>query len=84
MSRTLIVDNLPQSFKFQHENGILISSFYVDENDKKDDRALIELQKILIKIYEDKKDVRLSILKYKEDIIRNVSCLDLRKAYNDD
>ena len=71
LSRTLIVDNLPQSFKFQHENGILISSFYVDENDKKDDRALIELQKILIKIYEDKKDVRLSILKYKEDIIRN-------------
>ena len=84
LSRTLIVDNLPQSFKFQHENGILISSFYVDENDKKDDRALIELQKILIKIYEDKRDVRLSILKYKEDIIRNVSCLDLRKAYNDD
>jgi Dullard-like phosphatase family protein len=84
LSRTLIVDNLPQSFKFQHENGILISSFYVDENDKKDDRALIELQKILIKIYEDKKDVRLSILKYKEDIIRNVSCLDLRKTFNDD
>ena len=78
LSRTLIVDNLPQSFKFQHENGILISSFYADENDKKDDRCLIELQKILIKIYEDKKDVRLSILKYKEEIIRNVSCLDLR------
>ena len=84
LSRTLIVDNLPQSFKFQHENGILISSFYVDENDNKDDRALIELQKILIKIYEDKRDVRLSILKYKEDIIRNVSCLDLRKTFYDD
>ena len=83
LSRTLIVDNLPQSFKFQHENGILISSFYADENDKKDDRCLIELQKILIKIYEDKKDVRLSILKYKEEIIRNVSCLDLRNCYND-
>ena len=84
LSKTLIVDNLPQSFKFQHENGILISSFYADENDKKDDRALIELQKILIKIYEDKKDVRISILKYKEEIIRNVSCLDLRNCYNDD
>ena len=84
LSRTLIVDNLPQSFKFQHENGILISSFYADENDKKDDRALIELQKILIKIYEDKNDVRLSILKYKEDIIRNVSCLDLRNYYDDE
>ena len=83
LSRTLIVDNLPQSFKYQHENGILISSFYADEVDKKDDRALIELQKILIKIYEDKDDVRLSILKYKEEIIRNVSCLDLRKSYDD-
>ena len=83
LSRTLIVDNLPQSFKFQHENGILISSFYADENDKEDDRALTELQKILIKIYEDKRDVRLSIMKYKEEIIRNVSCLDLRKNYND-
>ena len=84
LNKTLIVDNLPQSFKFQHENGILISSFYADEKDKKDDRALIELQKILIKIYEDKDDVRLSILKYKEEIIRNVSCLDLRQYYNDD
>ena len=84
LSKTLIVDNLPQSFKFQHENGILISSFYADENDKKDDRALIELQKILIKIYEDKNDVRLSILKYKEEIIRNVSCLDLRNYYDDE
>ena len=84
LSKTLIVDNLPQSFKYQHENGILISSFYADENDKKDDRALIELQKILIKIYEEKKDVRISILKYQEEIIRNVSCLDLRKCYNND
>ena len=83
LSKTLIVDNLPQSFKFQHENGILISSFYGDENDR-DDRALIELQKILIKIYEDKNDVRDSIIKYKEEIIRNVSCLDLRTYYNDD
>ena len=84
LSKTLIVDNLPQSFKFQHENGILISSFYADEKDKKDDSALIELQKILIKIYEDKDDVRLSILKYKEEIIRNVSCLDLRQYYDDE
>ena len=84
LSKTLIVDNLPQSFKFQHENGILISSFYADDYEKKDDRALIELQKILIKIYEDKRDVRVSILKYKEEIIRNVSCLDLRNCYNDE
>ena len=83
LSRTLIVDNLPQSFKFQHENGILISSFFGEESDR-DDRALIELQKILIKIYEEKEDVRVAIIKYKEEIIRNVSCLDLRTYYDDD
>ena len=75
LSRTLIVDNLPHSFKFQYENGILISSFYGEEGD----RALIELQKILIKIYEDDNDVRKSIAKFKEEIIRKVSCLDLNQ-----
>ena len=77
LSRTLIVDNLPQSFKFQKENGILISSFYGEDN--VEDKALIELQKILIKIYEENNDVRKSIIKYKEEIIRKVSCLDLNK-----
>ena len=78
LSKTIIVDNFPQSFKFQHENGILISSFYADDKDDiQNDRALINLQKILIKIYKDKSDVRLSILKYKEEIIRNVSCLGM-------
>ena len=78
LSKTLIVDNLPHSFKFQYENGILISSFYGEE----EDRALIELQKILIKIYEDDNDVRKSIAKFKEEIIRKVSCLDLYNYNN--
>ena len=80
LSRTLIVDNLPHSFKFQHENGILISSYYGDKKNMKEDKALIELQKILIKIYEEKNDVRKSIMKFKEEIIKNVSCLDLDKS----
>ena len=71
LSKTLIVDNNPHSFKFQHENGILINSYYGEKND---DKALIELQKILIKIYKEKGDVRNSISKYKEDIIQKVSC----------
>ena len=77
LSKTLIVDNLPHSFKFQHENGILISSFYGDDNGE--DKALFELQKILIKIYEENNDVRKSIIKFKEEIIRKVSCLDLNQ-----
>ena len=53
-----------------NENGILISSFFgEDENDK----ALIELQKILIKIYYDKDDVRKGLFKYKDDIFNKIS-----------
>ena len=73
LSKTIIVDNLPQSFKLQRENGILINSFY---GDNMDDRALYELKRILINIYNEKTDVRDSIIKYKEDIIKNVTCID--------
>lgn len=73
LSRTIIVDNLPQSFKLQRENGILINSFY---GDNMNDKALYELKRILINIYNDKSDVRDSIIKYKEDIIKNVTCID--------
>lgn len=70
LCRTIIVDNFNQCFKFQKENGILISSFY---GDNAEDKALVELQKILIKIYNERSDVRKSINKYKEDIFRKVS-----------
>ena len=70
LSKTIIVDNFNYCFKLQRENGILISSYY---GDNKEDKALIELQKILIKIYNEKCDVRQSIIKYKEEIFRKVS-----------
>lgn len=70
LSRTIIVDNFNYCFKLQKENGILISSFY---GENKEDKALIELQKILIKIYNEKCDVRKSIIKYKEEIFRKIS-----------
>ncbi len=70
LSRIVIVDNLSQCFKLHNENGILICSFYgEDENDN----ALIELQKILIKIYYDDCDVRKSIYKYRDDIFNKIS-----------
>ena len=60
MSNVITVDNLSQCFKLNTENGILISSFFgEDENDK----ALIELQKILIKIYYDNHDIKKSLVK---------------------
>ena len=70
ISKTLIVDNNPHSFKFQHENGILISSYFGEKNN---DKALVELQKLLIKIYKEKGDVRESIEKHKEEIIQKIS-----------
>ena len=75
LSKVIIVDNLSQCFKLNKENGILISSFFgEDENDK----ALIELQKILIKIYYDNDDIRKGLIKYKDDIFNKIS-----QNYND-
>ena len=70
LSRTIIVDNYNHTFKFQKENGILINSFY---GENLQDKALIELQKILIKIYNEKTDVRKSIVKFREEIFRKIS-----------
>ena len=70
LSKVIIVDNLSQCFKLNNENGILISSFYgEDENDK----ALIELQKVLIKIYYDNDDARKGLIKYRDDIFNKIS-----------
>ena len=70
LSKVIIVDNFSQCFKLNNENGILISSFFgEDENDK----ALIELQKVLIKIYYDNDDVRKGIIKFKDDIFNKIS-----------
>ena len=70
LGRIIIVDNLSQCFKLHSENGILISSFY---GENEDDKALIELQKILIKIYYENDDVRKSINKYKDEIFNKIS-----------
>ena len=70
LSKVIIVDNLSQCFKLNTENGILISSFFGEDED---DKTLIELQKVLIKIYYDKDDVRKSLIKYKGDIFNKIS-----------
>jgi uncharacterized membrane protein YqjE len=67
---------MQQNFKLQKENGILISSFWgEDDNDK----VLLQLGRILVSIAIDmvetkyNLDVRNEIKKYKEDIIKSVS-----------
>ena len=70
LGKIIIVDNLSHCFKLHSENGILISSFY---GENENDKALIELQKILIKIYYENCDVRQSIYKYKDEIFNKIS-----------
>ena len=70
LSKIIIVDNMPQNFRLQKENGILIHSFFgEDENDN----ALFHLKKVLVRIFEENDDVRNSIKKYKNEIIRKIS-----------
>ena len=76
LSKTIIVDNMQQNFKLQKENGILISSFWgEDVNDK----ALLQLGRILVGFGKEMRnfkynyDIRQLILKYKDDIVKNVS-----------
>ena len=67
---------MQQNFKLQKENGILITSFWGEDIN---DRALLQLGRILATIGREmrdinyKCDIRDMILKYKDDILKNVS-----------
>ena len=70
LNKILIVDNMPQNFRLQRENGIWIKSFFGDDPD---DDALDYLEWILKKIVKEFDDVREGILKYKKEIQDNIS-----------
>ena len=61
LSSTIIIDNLPQNFRLQKENGILIKSFWGEETN---DNIIFDLLCILKKIAKDGCDVRISLKKY--------------------
>jgi CTD small phosphatase-like protein 2 len=61
---------MPQNFRLQKENGIFIKTFYGEDPD---DTALTELIPILTKIIQDKKDVRISLLKFRDEILKRIS-----------
>ena len=72
LKKICIVDNISKNFQLNKDNGILIYPYYY-ENHKKD-TALLELKKILLKIYNYFDDIREGIKYYKNDILMNVSC----------
>ena len=69
LDSTIIIDNLPQHFKLQKENGINIKSFWAQDPG---DRALYDLIPILVNIALGEDDVRDGLEKYKDDIITKI------------
>jgi CTD small phosphatase-like protein 2 len=70
LDSTIIVDNMPQNFRLQKENGINIKSFYAQDPN---DSALYDLLPILINIAEEEWDVREGLAKYRNEIVKKVT-----------
>ncbi|KAM3140830.1 hypothetical protein pb186bvf_007057 [Paramecium bursaria] len=69
LNRTIIVDNMPENFQLQPENGIFIQGWYGEQKD----RALKDLQPLLEEIAIKKvKDVRVALNCFREQMIQRV------------
>ena len=78
LDKIIIVDNLPQNFRLQKENGIMIKPFWGEDNY---DTALFDLCEILKKIAIEFDDVREGIINYKDDILSKVSSSVSRNSF---
>ena len=78
LDKMIIVDNMPQNFRLQKENGIVIKAFWGD--DEYDD-ALISLKDILLKIADEFSDIRKGLIKYKDEILNKVSSNCARREH---
>ena len=63
---------MPNNYLLQEKNGIHIKSFWGEEYEN-NDKKLLYLKDILIRISEHGGDVRNIIEKYKEDIVEKIS-----------
>ena len=70
LDKMIIVDNMPQNFRLQKENGINIKAFWGEDVD---DNALEELGIILTNIAQEGGDLRNGLVKYRDEIIRKVT-----------
>ena len=79
LDRIIIIDDMPQNFRLQKENGITIKPFL---GNNLDDSALYDLVPILKHIAESGKDVRIGLNKYRKEIIEKVtSNISKQKIY---
>ena len=78
IDKVIIVDNMPQNFRLQKENGINIKAFWGEDAN---DNALEELGKILINIAKDGGDVRIGLEKYRDEIVKKVTSNISRNNY---
>ena len=70
LDKIAIVDNMPQNFRLQKENGINIKAFWGEDIY---DTALINLSPILINIAEEGGDIRKGLEKYRDEIVEKVT-----------
>ena len=80
LDKIIIVENMPQNYRLQKENGILIKSFYGEDIY---DNALASLGTILVQIANEFNDVRIGIAKYKNEILDKVSTNFSKNNKND-
>jgi Dullard-like phosphatase family protein len=78
LDKIIIVDNMPQNFRLQKENGINIKAFWGEDVN---DNALEELGKILVNIARDGGDVRIGLEKYRDEIVKKVTSNISRNNY---
>lgn len=81
LSKVIIVDNMPQNFKLQKDNGIFIKTFYGEDAD---DTALIDLTDILMKLTnnsDNNTDLRKELKKYRNEIFRKITT-DMDRSQN--
>ena len=80
----IIVDNTKNNYELQKDNGIEIKSYYGFDSKKMDlmednvilddDKCLMELENILIKLVEDKpKNLVLTLKKYQKEILHKIT-----------
>eukprot|EP01016_Furgasonia_blochmanni_P056097 TRINITY_DN94_c0_g2_i2.p1 TRINITY_DN94_c0_g2~~TRINITY_DN94_c0_g2_i2.p1 ORF type:complete len:569 (+),score=25.14 TRINITY_DN94_c0_g2_i2:139-1845(+) len=74
LSKVIMIDNNPQNFRLQPDNGIFIKTWMEDEADQ----GLLELQTVLVDIVQKKvKDVRRALKMLRDQIVLRVC-----KGYN--